>query len=111
MSGGPEDSTPQFPGAEYLKASQTCREGGDSLPPNNQWNVLGALEFLSGKNFHGEPIGFAIIAKLAALQKSTNTASRHTSKWADSTGGQPRATLKRLTGEAMIWRVPPGIVL
>jgi len=68
MSGGPEDSTPQFPGAEYLKASQTCREGGDSLPPNNQWNVLGALEFLSGKNFHGEPIGFAIIAKLAALR-------------------------------------------
>jgi hypothetical protein len=60
MSGGAEDSTPQFPGAEYLKASQTCRLGGGSLPPNNQWNVVGALEFLSGKNFHGEPIGFAM---------------------------------------------------
>ena len=74
MPGGAEDSTPQFSGAAYLKASQTCRESGGSLPPNNQWNVLGAFEFLSSKNFHGEPIGFAMGTLAIALVAIGNIA-------------------------------------
>ena len=117
MSGGAEDSTPQFSGAEYLKASQTCREGGGSLPCNNKWNVLGALEFLSGKNFSEMllPTG-TVLGRCKAADSGVSAAARlpalaHRAAVGPCQAAPPALTRLKVLRGKLPWKRRPRLCL